>query len=344
MERAWIWVTAVLCIYGFFKEFKPSEAFLTPYLIDTKHFNETQVNSEIYPFWPYSYLVAALFVFLLTDLLRYKPVILVEAFSYLATRILLIWGTSVLSMQWMQIAYGVATASEVGYYSYIYPAVPSAQYKRVTSYLRAVRLVGQSLSSVVAQIVTSTGFLSLLQLNYISLGSVSVACFFALITPNPCSSKCEPSWAKGWLSISYSQQHQKKENFFVKAGSDLNKFYSQPHLLKWSIWWALATCGVLQVGNYVQSLWKHITVESGESHEYNGLVEAIATLSSALAALVISFLKVDWSVWGEVLIGLLSLVDSALLLIASASSHVLAAYICHIFYRMTYSFLITIAR
>ena len=343
---AWVYVTVIVCLYGFFKEFKPSEPFLTPYLVDSKNFTKAEVNSEIYPYWPYSYLVAAVFVFLFTDLLRYKPVILVEAISYLATRILLIWGSTVLSMQWMQIAYGVATASEIAYYSYIYTAVASVHYKTVTSFLRAIRLFGQSLSSVVAQIVTSTGALTLLQLNYISLGSVSLACLFAIILPNPCSCACEPSWGRGILSIDPAHQNQKpqKQNFFVKAGSDLNKFYSNLSLLKWSIWWALATCGVFQVGNYVQSLWKQIAEDSGDSHEFNGLVEALATFFSALAALLLSLLKVNWAVWGELVIGLFSLVDSIMLLIASASQMVWIAYLCHILYRTTYSFLITIAR
>ena len=62
-----------------------------------------QVNSEVYPYWTYSYLVSVFFVFLLTDLVRYKPVILLESVAYLTTRILLIWGTTIASMQWMQV-------------------------------------------------------------------------------------------------------------------------------------------------------------------------------------------------------------------------------------------------
>ena len=343
-----MYVTVIICLYGFFKEFKPSEAFLTPYLVDSKHFSKSDVNSEVYPFWPYSYLVAALFVFLFTDFVRYKPMILVEAFSYLATRILLIWGTTIFSMQWMQIAYGVASASEVGYYAYIYFAVSRIHYKKVTSLLRAVRLLGQSMSSVVAQIVTSTGALTLIQLNYISFGSILLACVLAVMIPNPWTSPCEPTWAEGIISIKPESREQPRrnglKNFFIKSGEDLNKFYSNLSLLKWSVWWALATCGVLQVGNYVQSLWKQIAEDAGDTHEYNGLVEALAQLSSALAALLITILKVNWDVWGEVLIGLLSLVDSVMLLVASSTESVAIAYICHILYRTTYAFLITIAR
>ena len=64
---------------------------------------DKKVNSDVYPFWTYSYLVSVFFVFLLTDLVRYKPVILLESVAYLSTRILLIWGTTIASMQWMQV-------------------------------------------------------------------------------------------------------------------------------------------------------------------------------------------------------------------------------------------------
>lgn len=347
-KRPWIYFTIVICCYGFFKEFKPSEAFLTPYLVNSKNFTKPEVNSEIYPYWPYSYLVAAFFIFLFTDLLHYKPVILLEAFSYLATRFLLIWGTSVLSMQWMQVAYGIASASEVAFFAYIYLAVPDVRYTIVTSILRAVRLLGQSGSSAIAQVFTSTETITLTHLNYISFGSVLIACLFALLIPNPITLPCEPTWGRGIISIVPSPQkttrRQNLKNFIIGQWKDFAKFYSNPFLLKWSMWWAFSMCGVLQVGNYVQSLWKQIAEDQNQSYEWNGLVEALAQLCSALAALTISTIKINWRLWGEIVIGLLCLVDSIMLIVAAHSDTLWVAYLCHILYRSTYAFLITIAR
>ena len=46
--KHWIFATVMLCCYGFFKEFKPSEPFLTPYLTsDTKNFTKDEVPTEI---------------------------------------------------------------------------------------------------------------------------------------------------------------------------------------------------------------------------------------------------------------------------------------------------------
>ena len=96
------------------------------------------------------------------------------------------------------------------------------------------------------------------------------------------------------------------------------------------------------MGNYVQSLWKEVGGQT--SHEYNGIVEALATLCGAGAATVVTFLKINWSVWGELTIGGLSLLDSALLFFASSASALWEVYLSHILYRATYSFLITVAR
>ncbi len=41
--KHWIYATVMLCCYGFFKEFKPSEPFLTPYLVDDKNFTKNEV-------------------------------------------------------------------------------------------------------------------------------------------------------------------------------------------------------------------------------------------------------------------------------------------------------------
>ena len=62
----------------------------------TSHF---QAYYDVYPIWTYSYLVLLVFVFLLTDLLRYKVVIVVEGLAYIATWCLLLWTKGVGMMQ-----------------------------------------------------------------------------------------------------------------------------------------------------------------------------------------------------------------------------------------------------
>uniref|UniRef100_A0AAY5EDH9 Uncharacterized protein n=1 Tax=Electrophorus electricus TaxID=8005 RepID=A0AAY5EDH9_ELEEL len=80
MSRAWLHPTVLLCLYGFCCNFRPSEPFLTAFLMGPdKNLTDTEVVNEIYPVWTYSYLILLLPVFLATDYLCYKPVLILQA-------------------------------------------------------------------------------------------------------------------------------------------------------------------------------------------------------------------------------------------------------------------------
>ena len=66
-------LSIIISIFGFFKELRPSEPFLVPFLTGNFTFDvtEDQVNREIFPVSTYSYLTQLFFVFLVADLLRY---------------------------------------------------------------------------------------------------------------------------------------------------------------------------------------------------------------------------------------------------------------------------------
>ena len=69
-------------------------------------------------------------------------------------------------------------------------------------------------------------------------------------------------------------------NNFGPIWLDFKNCYGNRKLLKWSIWWAIATCGYFQVGNYIQNLWEYIHPSADHPNQaiYNGAVEAGATL------------------------------------------------------------------
>ena len=117
----------LLCIYGLFKEFRPSEPFLTEYLIDPRWggLSKDELYSSVYPVYTYATFALVLPVFLFTDYVRYKPIIVLEGLSYIGTWLLLLWAKGVAWMQVMQIVYGIAISTEVSYYTYIYAKVSS---------------------------------------------------------------------------------------------------------------------------------------------------------------------------------------------------------------------------
>lgn len=102
--QSWLKISLLLCVFGFFKEIRPSEPFVFEYLIGPwRNVTVDQVNQEVYPFGTYGYLAQLAIVFLITDLLRYKPLIIVLGLSGIAVWCMLIWTTSLLCLQILEV-------------------------------------------------------------------------------------------------------------------------------------------------------------------------------------------------------------------------------------------------
>ena len=68
---------------------------------------------------------------------RYKPVIIFEIGAYWTTWALLVWANGVAWMKFMQFTFGLASATEVAYYTYMYAQVRYAAFKIINSYRNA---------------------------------------------------------------------------------------------------------------------------------------------------------------------------------------------------------------
>lgn len=115
--------------------------------------------------------------------------------------------------------------------------------------------------------------------------------------------------------------------------------YTNPTVLKWSIWWALATCGQLQVISYAQILWKEID-ENHESY-YNGAVEATVTLLGAVGAMTAGLMNgVFRSQW---ILTICSILMGAFMIISAVTNILWVAYAMYVMFGILYFFVITIA-
>ncbi len=253
--------------------------------------------------------------------------------------------------------------------------MPTEHYGRVTGFLRSAVLLGRFSANVIAQLLISFDVTTYLVLNYISMSSVIVALLLSFALPMPkviggnvfivnhkdqvndneaapgnTSTDENTPTPTGDAPMSTNDKTTSAPNC-MKQWKDsiiglLHAFrvsYSNYTLLRWSIWWALATCGYLQIENYIQSLWEEVQ-GSQKNKSWNGGVGAAATLGSAGVAFALSFVKVRWGVVGELLLGCLSLVDAALLFIMARSDNIWITYLAYIGFTMSYAFLITIAR
>ncbi|PWA20177.1 hypothetical protein CCH79_00003686 [Gambusia affinis] len=182
----WRYPTTLLCVYGFFSTVKPLEPFLIPFLTGPdKNLTTEQVNNQIFPVWTYSYLSVLVPVFLLTDWLRYKPVVVFQCVMLFTTTALLRWTESVPAMQAMQFCYGVVTASEVAYFSYIYSVVDLKRYRKATSYSRSIQLLGYTVGSVVGQLLVSFNLISYNNILVFTLVLTAIALVASCLLPMP---------------------------------------------------------------------------------------------------------------------------------------------------------------
>lgn len=124
-------------------------------------------------------------IFLATDYLCYKPLLILQATSLVVTYSVLLSKKSLAAMQLMQFFFGLATASEVAYFSYIYSVVEPAQYQRVTSYCRSITLFGSAAGSLTGQLLLSVAKVKLFHLMIITLASAVTAFFVPWFLPMP---------------------------------------------------------------------------------------------------------------------------------------------------------------
>ncbi|KAK9962448.1 hypothetical protein ABG768_007814 [Culter alburnus] len=184
--RDWKYPTSLLCIYGFLSTVKPLEPFLIPFLTGPdKNLTIEQVTNQIFPVWTYSYLTVLVPVFLLTDWLRYKPVVVFQCLVLFATTAMILWCKGVPEMQAVQFTYGVVTSCDVAYFTYIYSMVEVKHYLKATSYCRTAQLLGYTVGSVLGQVLVSFELMSYSYILVFTLVLTAVALITSILLPMP---------------------------------------------------------------------------------------------------------------------------------------------------------------
>lgn len=262
---------------------------MCPVLSTSSH--ARQVTNVIIPVMTYSYMAVLVPIFLLTDYLRYKPVLVLQSLSHISIWLLLVLGTSVLAMQLMEFFYSITMAARIAYSSYIFSLVTPSRYQRMASYSRSAVLLGVFTSSVLGQLCVTLGGVSFLTLSYISLGFVSFGLILTLFLERPRRSLFfnQPEGAapteldkmaggdggggtRGW-----------REAVLCRMLREVGALAKQPQLRLWSLWWVFNSAGYYLVLYYVQILWNEIYPTMDNRRVYNGGVDAASTLLGMLA-------------------------------------------------------------
>lgn len=362
------WAVIFLCFFGFMASIKPGEPFITPYLLSSeKNFTREQVTNEITPVLTYSYMVVLVPTFLLTDLLRYKPVLIIQGISQVVIWLILLLGTTLLEMQLMELFYGITMACRVAYSSYIFSLVSPVFYQRVAGYSRTAVLLGVFASSVLGQLFISVGEVSFYTLNTISLGFVSFGLTLSLCLPWPKRSlffnrtryqelkeaaavatkseldKMNPKESCSASAAPPRSASRWRDSVFVQILLEVRNVVKRPNLRLWSLWWVFNSTGYYLVLFYVHILWNKVYLAPENKNHYNGAVEAASTLLSALTSFTAGFVKIRWNVWSELVIGVITALQAGLLLLMVTTDNIWVCYMAYVLFRGFYQFLVPIA-
>ncbi|XP_041419407.1 solute carrier family 19 member 3 L homeolog isoform X2 [Xenopus laevis] len=302
----WKYPTILLCLFGFFVNLRAVEPFFAAYLIGPHHnLTAEQVSASVFPVWTYSNLALLLPVFLLTDYLRYKPVIILQGLGMVISLLLSLLTHGVPAMQVMEFFYGIFSACDPAYYAYIYSVVDIAHYQKVTGYCRSITLVGVALGAVIGQLLVSLAGISLVYLNVISLTSTSVAFLCSLFLPLPSRTMFV---------------HRKMAGDTTNI---LSKEMESPH------------------SEQIQSV--TITETENKSKCSNQCLQLLWRLGAVLSFLV-GYVKVNWDVFGELALTIFSAIDAgAIFIFMVYSRNIWMCYAGFIIFKSCYMLLITIA-
>lgn len=163
-------ISFILSLFGLLKETRPSEPFITDFIKDYKNVTLEEIYQEIFPIGTYSYLIQLGIIFLLTDLMRYKPLIILNAIAGIIIWSLLSFEDSFFSLKIVESVYGTYQACEISYFAYIYAKTKKENFQIVTSHTRAAILIGRFISAISSQLLAvQFQLLDYRQLNYLTL-------------------------------------------------------------------------------------------------------------------------------------------------------------------------------
>ncbi|EDW84164.1 uncharacterized protein Dwil_GK13288 [Drosophila willistoni] len=345
--KEWLKISCLLCVFGFVREIRPSEPYVTEYLLGPwRNITETQLTQDVYPVGTYSHLVQLVFVFLITDFLRYKPLIITIGAAGVIIWSMLIWTTSLLSLQILEFFYGTYMAAEVAYYTYIYAKVDKKYYPRVTSHTRAAMFVGKLVSGITSQLMINLDVMNYKELNYITLTTQIIAMFWAFGLPKVDKSlyfhrqieqNAEEAEAQSQTIVT------KQPGAMKLLWSHFYNAYTNPRVLQWSLWYAIGLAGYLQVTYYMQVLWK--VIEPEPQIAWNGAVDAVLTALAAMMALAAGYLHTGRMKprFSLLILAILSALEGGAVLICCWTKDIYWSYVGFILFGGLYGFTITLA-
>jgi thiamine transporter 2/3 len=273
-------------------------------------------------------------VFLITDYLRYKPLIILLGISSATVWGLMMIVSGKIGLQIIEVFYGTFCACEIAYYAYIYTKIDKKYYQIVTSHTRSAILFGRFFSALSAQLLVYYNVSDYRQLNLLTfIFQVIAAIWSIFLIPSVKTSI--------YFHRNEIEDNHKKLNAFKLIWVHFTTSYKNETVLLWSAFYTISFCLYFQITAYVQVLW--LTID--DNVMWNATVDGALTLLSAFSMLIAGRVHITYlqQQTPTILILILTcILKGVLLLFVATSSSLLLCYILYIAYGILYAFSITI--
>ncbi|KAI5079720.1 hypothetical protein GOP47_0005199 [Adiantum capillus-veneris] len=263
--------TKILCLafgYTFSKYFSPLLSYTVPYLVRIKSLTNFQVTNKILPLYSYAKLLCTLLAAPACEYISYKTLIIAGSFSALLAKLMLRFGTTLASIQIVEVFEACSDATYFVYQAYLFLLVNETHFQKMTSITQGSVSTALFISSELGQILVLVGT-PLNDILHVTIVSTVIRCILAFMLPKK--------------QIEIEEKPQFVLSFISKdqgLWSVLKETWADKCLQLLSIWWAFALAGLDLTLNYGPNLIE--TLDSAST--YNGQALAIGTGLSIIVA------------------------------------------------------------
>lgn len=347
----WKFITVMVTVFTFMVEIRPMDSFLTAYLTGPS-VNATldEVSDVLTPIRIYFGVIGSFLVFLLSDYLLYKPVMIFNGMLGMVAYVNLVNSPTTFQIMVTEVCLSLFACIEMAYYGYLYSKIEDKEhYQIATGFAKSGMLSGTCVAGLLGQLVVYFGGRNYSALPYYSLVFMTFATVWACFLPSVGNSKTfvhvEDDRSDGFSNSAiqdtgipkYSSTGKTDTPNIVPSVILFNRFCDFRHsyvdrtVLMWSIWYTIAMAGFTQTNLYVNILYTYIADESDDEHMLlNGLVNSLATMCAAISTYQIGKVNMNWNDRGYTFLAFSSLALALLLSLGYYSKNILVVYFMYI--------------
>ncbi|XP_025202094.1 thiamine transporter 2-like [Melanaphis sacchari] len=367
--ESWKKVCIIVSVYVILREFRPIDPFIIKYLrfLPEKYTIRT-LREEVYPMSSYVSVLFIVIIFLITDYLQYKPIIILNGLSGIISYSLLLGSPTIILLKLSQIFLMLFRAAEVAHYTYMFAKIKNKdQYQIAISIVKTSIMIGKCSCGIIAQVLISYN-ISYEYLLYLSILGMVLTTIWSLIMPPVKFSLYFYKEKESALDLFVNDSkniiqtkinestiinlHKKNiKKYFIKMKcseviqklwDDFHVAYTDANVFKWSVWWSLSLSGYVLVSHYIQLHWEEIEAH-GERNSLNGAVESLTTLLSAAAIYAFGRVNGEWEKYGDILMALVAMGLGIMLYFLSLTKSLTKSYAYYIIFSCAYQIMATIS-